>query len=544
MLFSENRTGEYLRLSREDGDKLESDSIKNQRELIKEYLAKHQGLNLVDEYVDDGYSGTSYDRPAFKRLIEDVKSGKINCIIVKDLSRLGRNYIETGRYLEKIFPMMGVRFISVLDHYDSASLNNEADQIIVPFKNLINDAYCRDISTKIRSQLDVKRRTGKFIGSFACYGYKKDPKDVNHLLVDSYAADIVRLVFRLKLSGCNSQRIAEELNNMGVLPPAEYKRSQGFNYDCGYRTGNNPKWEVVSINRILSNEMYTGTMVQGINSKINYKIKQSRAIPKDQWVRVEKTHEAIVDKDVFDEVQRLLAFDTRTAPDKKEVYPFSGLVVCGECGQNMVRRRVTKNGKGYTYFHCSTYKNGNGCSAHLINAQKLEQIVLEAIHIQIDLLIQAEEILKQIDRIPEEQTFIKTINSQIAELDEAIARYRELKVQAYTDKLDEIITESEYKDINKKFSEKLDSATAQKKELLETKHRLLKNKIHLKPWVEEFKSYQNIQTLDRSVVVTLIDSITVYSKDDIAVCFQHQDEILEMMALAEIQSESRKEIAL
>lgn len=544
MLFSENRTGEYLRLSREDGDKLESDSIKNQRELIKEYLAQHQGLNLVDEYVDDGYSGTSYDRPSFKRLIEDVKSGKINCIIVKDLSRLGRNYIETGRYLEKIFPMMGVRFISVLDHYDSASLNNEADQIIVPFKNLINDAYCRDISTKIRSQLDVKRRTGKFIGSFACYGYMKDPKDVNHLLVDPYAADIVRLVFRLKLSGCNSQRIAEELNNMGVLPPAEYKRSQGFNYDCGYRTGNNPKWEVVSINRILSNEMYTGTMVQGINSKINYKIKQSRAVPKDQWVRVEKTHEAIVDKEVFDEVQRLLAVDTRTAPDKKEVYPFSGLVVCGDCGQNMVRRRVTKNGKGYTYFHCSTYKNGNGCSAHLINAQRLEQVVLEAIHVQIDLLVQAEEILKQIDRIPEDQTFIKTLNSQIAELDEAIARYRGLKVQAYTDKLDEIITESEYKDINKKFSEKLESATAQKKELLETKHRLLKNKIHLKPWVEEFKSYQNIQTLDRSVVVTLIDSITVYSKGDIAVCFQHQDEILEMMALAEIQSESKKGIAL
>ena len=544
MLFSGNRTGEYLRLSRDDGDKLESDSIKNQRELIKEFLSQHQGLNLVDEYVDDGYSGTSYDRPAFKRLIEDVKSGKINCIIVKDLSRLGRNYIETGRYLEKIFPMMGVRFISVLDHYDSASLNNDADQIIVPFKNLINDAYCRDISTKIRSQLDVKRRTGKFIGSFACYGYMKNPKDVNHLLVDSYAADIVRLVFRLKLSGYNSQRIAEELNEMGVLPPAEYKRSKGFNYDCGYRTGNNPKWEVVSINRILSNEMYTGTMVQGINSKINYKIKQSRSVPKEQWVRVEQTHEAIVDKAVFDEVQRLLAFDTRTAPDKKEVYPFSGLVICGDCGQNMVRRRVTKNGKGYIYFHCSTYKGGKGCSAHLINAERLEQVVLEAIHSQIDLIVHAEEILKQIDRIPEEQMFIKTINAQIEELDVAIARYRSLKVQAYTDKLDEIITESEYKDINKRFSDKLDSATAQKKELLETKHRLLKNKIHLKPWVEEFKAYQNIQTLDRSVAVTLIDNITVYGKDKVFICFQHQDEIHEMMALAGIQYEDGKEASI
>lgn len=544
MLFSGNRTGEYLRLSREDGDKLESDSIKNQRELIKEFLTQHQGLNLVEEYVDDGYSGTSYERPAFKRLIEDVKTGKINCIIVKDLSRLGRNYIETGRYLEKIFPMMGVRFISVLDHYDSASLNNEADQIIVPFKNLINDAYCRDISTKIRSQLDVKRRTGKFIGSFACYGYQKDPMDVNHLLVDPYAADIVRLVFRMKMAGCNSQRIAEKLNEMGVLPPAEYKRSLGFNYDCGYRTGNNPKWEVVSINRILTNEMYTGTMVQGINSKINYKIKQSRVVPKDQWIRVEKTHEAIIEKSVFDEVQRLLAFDTRTAPDKKEVYPFSGLVVCGDCGQNMVRRRVTKNGKGYIYLHCSTYKSGSGCSAHLINAEKLEQLVLDAIHTEIDVLIQAEEVLKQIERIPEEQTFIKTINMQIAQLDEAITRYRNLKVQAYTDKLDEIITETEYRDINKKFTEKLDSATAQKKELLDTKHRLLKNKIHLKPWVEEFKSYQNIETLDRSIVVTLIESIIVYSKESVTVIFHHQDEIQEMMALAGITAIDRKKAAL
>ena len=253
-----NKTAGYMRLSREDGDKLESDSIKNQRELIKEYLAQHSGLNFVDEYVDDGYSGTSYERPAFQRLLEDVKSGKITCIIVKDLSRLGRNYIETGRYLEKIFPFLGVRFISILDHYDSASDGNEADQIIIPFKNLINDAYCRDMSAKIRSQLDVKRRNGKFIGSFACYGYQKDPKDTNHLVVDPYAANIVRMVFRMKLEGCNSQRIAERLNKMGALPPAEYKRSKGLNYDCGYRTGMNPKWEVVSVNRILMNEMYTG----------------------------------------------------------------------------------------------------------------------------------------------------------------------------------------------------------------------------------------------------------------------------------------------
>lgn len=537
MRLSGNRTAGYMRLSREDGDKLESDSIKNQRELIKEYLAQHSGLDFVDEYVDDGYSGTSYERPAFQRLLKDVKSGKINCIIVKDLSRLGRNYIETGRYLEKIFPFLGVRFISILDHYDSASDGNEADQIIVPFKNLINDAYCRDISTKIRSQLDVKRRNGKFIGSFACYGYQKDPRDVNRLVIDPYAADIVRMVFRMKLEGCNSQRIAEKLNEMGVLPPAEYKRSKGLNYDCGYRTGMNPKWEVVSINRILTNEMYTGTMVQGINRKINYRIKQSRAVPKEEWIRVENTHERIIEKSVFDAVQRLLEFDTRTAPERRHVYLFSGLVVCGDCGQNMVRRRVTRGGKKYTYYHCSTYKNGYGCSAHLINADKLEMLVLEAVRTQIMMLLKAENILKKIDRIPEEQTVIKMINHQLEELDTAIERYRNLKTQAYTDMLDEVITKDEFKDINQKFSERLDAVKAQKMALLDNKHRLLKNQTHLKPWVEDFKKYQNIKKLERSIVVTLIDSIIIYGKNEISIRFHYQDEMQEMFALAGLSSD-------
>lgn len=529
-----NKTAGYMRLSREDGDKLESDSIKNQRELIKEYLSQHRGLDLVDEYVDDGYSGTNYDRPAFARLMEDVRTGKIDCIIVKDLSRLGRNYIETGRYLEKIFPFLGVRFISILDHYDSVNEASEADQIIVPFKNLINDAYCRDMSTKIRSQLDVKRRNGKFIGSFACYGYQKDKNDNNRLVIDPYAADIVRTVYRMKLEGCNSQRIAEKLNEMGVLPPAEYKRSQGYNYDCGYRTGNDPKWEVVSINRILTNEMYTGTMVQGINSKINYKIKQSRAIPKEEWIRVENTHEAIIEKEVFDEVQRLLEFDTRTAPDNREVYLFSGLVICADCGQNMIRRRVTKGKKKYVYFHCSTYKNGNGCSAHLINADKLETLVLEAVQTQIKLLLQAESILKQIDRIPEEQTFIKTMNKQLSVLDSEIERYRNFKAQAYTDMLDEVITKEEFKDINRRFSDRLDTAKSKKKDLLENKHRLLKNQIHLKPWLETFKKYQNIEKLERNIVVALIDRIVVCAKDRIIINFHYQDEIREMLALADL----------
>lgn len=286
--------GDYLRLSDDDGDKPESNSIRNQRSLITDYVKHHSDITLVEEYVDDGYSGTNFDRPAFQRMIEDAKKKKINCIIVKDLSRLGRNYIETGRYLEKVFPFLGIRFIAVTDHYDSADQKDDADQIIVPFKNLINDAYCRDISIKIRSQLDVKRKNGQFIGSFAGYGYQKDPEDKNHLIIDEYAAGIVRLIFQMKLEGFNQQHIADRLNEMGVLTPMEYKRHLGLNYNSGFRCSENPKWIPRSVERILRNELYTGVMVQGKNQKINYKVKKSQKLEPEEWIRVKDTHDAIM----------------------------------------------------------------------------------------------------------------------------------------------------------------------------------------------------------------------------------------------------------
>ena len=294
MFFQENgqyRCAVYLRLSRSDGDQQESNSIKNQRALLNDYLGKHPELHKVDEYVDDGYSGTNFERPDFKRMIQDIENRKINCIIVKDLSRFGRNYIETGRYLERIFPFMGVRFIAINDHYDSAEENDDKGRILIPFNNLINDTYCRDISMRVRSHLDVKRKEGQFIGSFAGYGYQKDPKDKNHLIIDEYAAGIVQEIFKQKLNGMSSQRIASHLNELGVLPPNEYKRANGFNYTCGFQAGLNQKWTVVSVNRILKNESYTGTLIQGKRRKINYKVKKSHDVGSENWIRVEDAHD-------------------------------------------------------------------------------------------------------------------------------------------------------------------------------------------------------------------------------------------------------------
>ena len=249
------RAAAYLRLSIEDGDKAESNSIGNQRELIRDFAAERPGLHLVEEYADDGYTGTNFERPGFKRMMEDIKSGKINCIIVKDLSRLGRNYIEMGKYLEQIFPMMGIRFIAINDNYDNANAeSNDSDNIVVPFKNLLNDSYCRDISIKVRSQLDMKRRKGEFIGGYAIYGYCKDERNKNRLVVDEYAADIVRSIYRRKLEGMSAQAIAEQLNSENVLAPSEYKRLCGLNYHSGFKAGTHAKWQAIQVLRMLKNE--------------------------------------------------------------------------------------------------------------------------------------------------------------------------------------------------------------------------------------------------------------------------------------------------
>ncbi|MDY2595584.1 MAG: recombinase family protein [Oliverpabstia sp.] len=545
----------YLRLSREDGDKTLSDSIANQRSMIADYVRQHEGLILTEEYIDDGYSGTNFDRPAFTKMMEDIKAKKINCVIVKDLSRLGRNYIETGRYLENIFPLYGVRFISILDRYDNVDETGDVDQIIVPFKNLINDAYCRDISMKIKSHFEVKRKSGQFIGSFASYGYAKDPHDKNHLVIDPYAGEVVKAVFRMKIEGMSSQHIAERLNELGVLPPSEYKRMSGLNFDCGFRCGEDPKWSAVSINRILTNEMYTGVMVQGINEKISYRFKQSRPVPKDEWIRVPGTHEPIISFDVFERVQNLIGLDTRTAPTQDAVYIFSGFVVCGDCGQNMVRRKVKKKDKHYVYYHCSTYKNGEGCSSHLFSDEKLKVLVLEAIRNQIALVMDAEEIVRQIDALPEENFAVKSLDTQIQVLLNEIERYKNLKTQLYTDKMDEVVSVDEYTELNHRFNKKIEAAQEKCDRLVEKRRSLLKKETHLQPWLEEFKQYREITELNRQIVVALIQNIVVFNKKEIQINFRYQDEMQELLMMAgivtecihsydEIQVESGREAAV
>ena len=272
----------YLRLSKEDGDvtsgsKNESNSISNQKSLVMDYLKDKHDIQVVSIREDDGYSGVDFNRPGFQLMLEDIKKGIIDCIIVKDLSRFGRNYIEVGRYLEKLFPMLGVRFIAVNDNYDSLEVDTAHD-IVMPFKNLINDSYCRDLSVKIRSHLAVKRKNGEFIGAFACYGYLKDPENKNHLVIDTYAGPVVQDIFRMKINGYSQYKIADTLNEQGILSPMEYKRSIGVHFETSFKVNTKALWSAKAVSRILTNEVYTGVLVQGKQTTPNHKVKVRQAV--------------------------------------------------------------------------------------------------------------------------------------------------------------------------------------------------------------------------------------------------------------------------
>lgn len=534
-------TGLYLRLSREDGDKLESDSIQNQRKLIENFIGKTKDFKIVKEYVDDGYTGTNFDRPRFQDMMEDIRKGRINCIVIKDLSRLGRNYIEMGRLIERILPSLHVRLVSVNDNYDSADRDSDDTQIIVPFKNLINDAYCRDISIKIRSNLDVKRRDGQFIGSFASYGYIKDPKNKNKLLIDDYAAGIIEMIFDMRINGSSAERITQKLNEMKVQPPYEYKRKCGLKFDSGFRSKDNAGWQVDSVLRVLDNEIYTGTMVQGKTRKVNYKIKQRNRLDETEWIKVQETHPAIISKEKYALVQELKALDTRVSPNKKTVYPLCGYVRCGACGQNMVRRTSRKNGKLYFYYHCSTYKNGGDCTSHIISCEKIEQTVINALQSQIALFDRIGPLLKDVDKIPEERACIRNIRAQKEQLVGEISYYGDLLEKLYRDMVDGLLDKKEYSDLKNRFSESRTQVEAAFAEASEKEKRMLSGEIRFPIWIENLSKYRTITELSRSIVISTLDSVVVNDSKDIEIHFQFEDQIAELVSLIETENDKMGE---
>ena len=526
----------YVRLSKEDGDvsdvsKAESNSISNQKELIREFLKNKEDIVVVSERVDDGYSGVNFERPAFQLMLEDIKQGKVDCVVVKDLSRFGRNYIESGRYIEKIFPMLGVRFIAINDNYDSLIGKSQTDELVIPFKNLINDAYCRDISIKIRSHLDVKRRKGEFIGSFTVYGYKKDERNHNLIIVDEYAAGIVSNIFSWKIAGMSQQGIADRLNDMGVLSPAEYKKSCGSNYRAKFQTKSKASWSAVAVTRILTNENYTGTLIQGKYTTPNYKVKKTVVKNEEDWVRIENAFEAIVSKEQFNMVQELLKRDTRVAPNNKTVYLFSGIAVCGDCGRQMSRKVSTVAGKKYVYYMCSANKKDGSCSSHRIKEDELEKAVITYLNAYIEELSEIKKLLGYVEKLPLQESNIKRLDMRIVQLEEEAERYEKLKISVYEDLKENLITKDEYVTLKHEFEMRRRDALDSIAQInLEIERLVQRNGKHHE-LIEAFISKKKVETLTRNVVVELIHHIRVYEDKRLEITFRYADKYAEALYL-------------
>ena len=517
----------YLRLSQEDGDvsnatKAESNSISNQRTLITQFLENKDDIELVSTRIDDGYTGSNFDRPQFQLMIEDIKKGIIDCVIVKDLSRFGREYIDAGNYIERIFPMLGVRFISVTDGIDSINQNNT--DMIVSFKNLLNDAYCRDISIKIRANLQALMKQGKYIGAFPVYGYMKDPDDVHRLVIDPEAAATVRDIYKYKISGMNNTEIARALDNRRILTPLAYKESKGENLKSPFKKNKELTWDHTTIKGILSNPIYTGMLAQGRYTTPNHKVKKCFKKPETEWIIVHGTHDAIIDTREFDLVQKIMSLDTRTSPNERKVYPLCGLVVCGDCGASMVKKDVPgSNGKVYSYYICNKNKQTRQCSSHRIPKDKLEDIILKVVQIHIANILDIKRIMEFINKVPFQELDIQELEKKKAYQTKNMEKYRQLRNSLYEDLKEGLISQADYNELFEGYKHKISELLMVIGEYDREIQDILHDRDEKYKWIDHFAEYQNIQSLTRIAAVELIDQVSVFEKNRIEVTFNFDD---------------------
>ena len=515
----------YVRLSREDGDKIESESVISQKALLQDFIAKQEDIDLYKIYVDDGWSGTNFERPQFLNMMEDMKEHKINCVIVKDLSRFGRNYIEAGQYLEKVFPLMGTRFISVSDSLDSVKNPSSMNNVFVPFKNIMNDEYCRDISNKVRSSLNIRRQQGKFIGSFAAFGYKKDPTDHNKLIIDEEAADVVRSIYNWFISGMSIMGITKKLNEMGILNPTSYKSSKGYNYKHNGGKKNDSMWPDSSVRRILKNEIYIGNMVQGKNKVISYKLQICKAVEEDSWIVVENTHEPIISKDTFEIAQSLFKRYTRTSSSKSEVSLFAGFVKCADCQRAMNKKTITQPYGIYQYYVCSSFKkmDKGACTKHTIRIDKLEKAVLKTIQTQIDLAVSMEELIEQINENEKTNKASERLLKALSAKEKDKENILKMKVDLYPDWKSGEISKEEYLALKVKLDEKLsdinNAIETIKNSIAETKNGI----DNTNEFILSFLKYRNIKKLSREILVELIENIYIHEGGGITIQFKFSD---------------------
>mgnify|MGYP004631546233 CR=1 FL=1 len=516
----------YARLSREDSSGVESNSITNQISYIQDFLTSKSDIRLVSIRKDDGYSGADFSRPDFEAMMTDIKNGIVNCVIVKDFSRFGRNHLEVAEYLEHLFPFLGVRFISINDNYDSIDPMTDTDHIVIPFKNLVNESYLRDISIKVRTSLDSKRKKGEFVANFAPYGYMRDPEDKHRMIVDPYAAKIVRRIFDMKISGQGHQKIADTLNAEGELVPIDYRNVNGLRQFTPLKKNAVTSWNYTTVDRILKNSVYIGTLAQGKVSTPSYKIKKNIVKPREEWAVLEDAHPSIISRSDFEIVGNLLKMDTRTAAGDDELLLFSGLLYCGDCENSMVRKTVPVKGKKYVYYVCASSKYDQKCSPHSIQEIKLKEIIFELVMAQIRLVSDLQRCLETLKAAPLSQREKEVSRQQLHCREVKLEEIQRLRKGLYEDYKAGILTREDFLLFHAQYTaqaEQLKNSIQQLKEQTEVLSERQEEAIP--EWINRYREFENAAELSRKMLVSLVQKVFIYDKKRIRVIFYFQDKI-------------------
>ena len=505
----------YIRLSKEDESEGPSESVTNQKSLLDEFVKKHR-LSVYDVYMDDGYSGTSFERPAFQKMIADIEAKKVNMVITKDLSRLGRDYIMTGHYMERYFPEKRVRYISLLDGIDTGVESTAND--ITPFRAIMNDMYAKDISKKIKSVKRDKQRKGQFIGGKPMFGYKMHPMEKNKIVIDEEAAPVVRRIFAMALDGMSCRKIAATLNEEAVPTPAAY---------CGWNVGRKGPyaglWSGERISEMLQNETYIGNMVQGRTVKISYKSKKCLRQARENWVIVEGTHEPLIDKETFQKVRMLVNSRKHT---RSRTYDFllKGLIFCHECGYPLaVLNRKNAAGEDVLYFVCRTYQRftkAGVCTCHSIKEKTVTDAVLAKVRKACaaelafeKLLPLAMETVKMAWEAGKQEAEIRTIQGKIDGLTANLD-------QMYLDRLNGLLTQADFARIYQRvkmdrtsLEEKLKELEAQKESLVSTEDRAR----------ELVRQFLDSAYTSRELLVSLIERVELTEDKQIIIKFRFRE---------------------
>lgn len=534
------KVGKYIRLSRDDGSS-ESESITNQRKILDEQIPGyfHNDYEIVAEYIDDGRTGTSDDtRPAFLRLVEDVKSGTINCIVTKNLSRAFRNSANQGKFLEEFIPLYHTRFISLYEPCIDTFLNPEVvHSLEVSITGFLNEQYAYKTSVDIRRTFDTKRKKGEFIGAFAPYGLQKCPEDKNRLMIDAEAAEVVRDIFHWFVhEGMSKRGIVQRLNELGIPNPAAYKRQKGFRFYNPQTLQNDGLWNEKTVRDILLNQMYIGNMVQGKQRVISYKVHDRVRTEEKDWYIVAHTHDAIIDEETFEKAQSLHMRDTRTAPGRGTLYLFSGFVRCADCRKAMTR----KVSKHHVYYCCTTYtrQSKTACTKHTIRADVLEHAVLTALQTQIALLSNLTEVVAAIRSAPAAQPEQNRLQTLFTAKQRECEKCTALSDRLYLDWRGGELTDAAYRRMKSKLETQMEQLQTVLEHLKQEQEVLAGGTDAEAPYLADFLQSKTIHRLERGLLASLVHAIYVHQSGALTIEFTFADPY--MQALEAMERDSRK----